>query len=104
MAGARTVFLISVSIALSVLLLRPICATAHPHVQPGEAPACCLSVEDRAGGEALDQGADGFAKPLVAVRSVTPYFLAAAALPGTPRAYAGAPPRSFYERSARILR
>lgn len=105
MTGTRTLFLAFAALALSVLLLRPLCNAAHPTMHVGEPPECCLSADAPSGAKMLDLTADGGAKPLVVPPSLAyvvtvPLFVAIAtrfAAPPPPR-------RSFYARSSRILR
>lgn len=104
MAGTRTLFLLSVAIALSALFYQPICNAAHPHVLAGEPPSCCLNADGPADAKVLDQSADGPAKPPLA-NSAFAYVITTAPLLVAATAFTSAsPPRSFYERSTRILR
>src|SRR3989338_3429876 len=109
--GARgrmaALFLLLAVAALSVILLRPVCESAFQHAQLGQqhSAACCESVED---GSQLDLAelappAPG-AKPVSAAFAypvVGAAFMARAAVAFTT---ALPPPRSYYSRSARILR
>jgi hypothetical protein len=106
MTGTRPLSLLFAALALAVLLYQPLCRDAHPQTHhAGEPATCCTNVGAASGAEALDQAIDAGGKPLAAPLVFA--YLAAAALflVAVPRfASSLPPPRSFYARSARILR
>lgn len=106
MSGIRTLFFALAALALSLVLLQPLCSAAHPAVHSaGDAKTCCASVTGSGAAKLLDQTIDATPKPL-AVLPVLPYLLGAAfILAGMVRSASPVPPpRAFYARSARILR
>lgn len=104
MSGTRTLFLAFAALALSALLLRPVCNAAHPHMHLTEPASCCQNVAGGADAKPLDLAGDGAAKPLVFASSLASLYIVApyAPLRAVP-AGASPPPRSFYARSSRIL-
>lgn len=98
-------FLLLAVTALSVILLRPVCEAAFGHPLPGQhGAACCESVVDGSQLSLADMASPGpSAKPIAAWFAYpTPIaFLAPVAVMFTA---APAPTRSYYSRSARILR
>ena len=98
-------FLLLVAAALSVIVLRPVCEAAFGHSLLGQhTAACCESVEDGSQLSLVDSAPPGpGAKPLAApfAYPVGAGFMARAAVVF---ATALSPARSYYSRSARILR
>lgn len=98
-------FLLLTVAALSVILLRPVCEATFKHPVSGQhSAACCESVVDGSQLGIGDMAPPGpAAKPPVAffAYSIGAAFMASVALvlPS-----ASPPPRSYYSRSARILR
>jgi hypothetical protein len=106
MTGNRPLFLLFAALALAVLLYQPLCRAAHPQTHHAdEAATCCTNVGAASGAEALDQAIDAAGKPIAAA-PVFAYLAAAAVfLAVAARIWSALPPpRSFYARSARILR
>ncbi|TAK88032.1 MAG: hypothetical protein EPO20_00940 [Betaproteobacteria bacterium] len=98
-------FLLLAVTALSVVLLRPICEATFKHPAPGQhSAACCESVADGSQLNLADMAPPGpSAKPIAAsfAYPIPIAFLAPVAVMFTT---ALAPTRSYYSRSARILR
>jgi hypothetical protein len=105
-SAVRVVFLLLGAVALSVLLQRPLCSAAHPQMHVGEAPSCCHVLGASTSAKPLDLLADANARPLVAPAAFAYLLTAVTFLAGARRLVrrAPAPPRSYYVRSARILR
>ena len=99
-------FLLLVAAALSVILLRPVCEAAFGHPLPAgkHSAACCESVVDGSQLSIADMAPPAPAAKLPAPTFAYPLgtvFLASAAVVF---ATASPPIRSYYSRSARILR
>ena len=98
-------FLLLVTAALSVILLRPVCEATFKHPAHGQpSAACCQSVADGSQLNLADMAPPGpEAKPIAApfAYPVPIGFMAPVAVMF---ATALAPTRSYYSRSARILR
>ena len=98
-------FLLLAIAAVSVMLLRPVCEATFKHPAPGQhSAACCESVVDGSQLSIADMAPPGPAAKLPAPTFAYPIgavFLASAAAVFAP---ALPPIRSYYSRSARILR
>lgn len=98
-------FLLLAVTALSVILLRPVCEAAFGHPLPGQhSAACCEGLVDGSQLSLVDMAPPGpTAKPIAAsfAYPVPIPFMAPITVLFTT---ALAPTRSYYSRSARILR
>ncbi len=98
-------FLLLAVAALFVILLRPVCEATFGHASPGQhSAACCESVADGSDLEIADLAPPGpSAKPVSAFFA---YTIGAAFMARAAVLFETAPPpfRSYYSRSARILR
>lgn len=100
-----TLFLLLAVAALSVMLWRPVCEAAFGHASPAQhSAACCESVSDGSDLEIAD-----LAPPTPGGNPVLAsfaYFNGAAFMARAAVAFTTAlpPTRSYYSRSARILR
>lgn len=100
-----TLFLVLVAAALAVLLLRPVCEATFKHPAPGQhSAACCESVADGSQLNLADMAPPGPAAKPVAVSFANPIPIAFMAPVAVMFTAALAPTRSYYSRSARILR
>lgn len=99
-------FLLLVAAALSVILLRPVCETSFTHTTPGQhSTACCESVADGSQPNLVNLASPGpGAKPLAASFAYQVKASFIAPLAGIFATAAPAPARSYYARTARILR
>lgn len=99
-------FFVMATIAVSFLLWQPLCDAAHLHASAAiDAEACCSSVESTGDEPSALATSHAGAKPLAA--GLAPSYLGgAASLLGAVLLFTSAPlpQRSFYARSARILR
>ncbi len=105
---ASALFLLLAALSVSLLLARPLCDAGlwHAHAAPSDDPACCSSLEQRTHSKSPNVAATtAGGQPLPALPAF--FYLLAAALFAGPalRLISAQPPaRSFYARSARILR
>jgi hypothetical protein len=106
MTATRPLSVLFAALALAVLLYQPLCRAVHPQTHhASESTTCCVNVGAASGAEALDQAIDAAGKPIAAA-PVFAYLAAAAVFLAVAARISSAlpPPRSFYARSARILR
>lgn len=104
--ATRAVFLLLGAIALTLFVARPLCGSAHPQMHATPSASCCDLLAGTAAAKPLDLLSDTSSRPLVAPAPFA-YLMATLALLGLAirvRPGAAPPPRSFYARSARILR
>jgi hypothetical protein len=98
-------FLLLVAAALSVIVLRPVCEATFGHSQHGQdSAACCESVVDGSQLELADLAPPAHGAKAIAASFASPVpvvFMAPAAIAFI---VALTPKRSYYSRSARILR
>jgi hypothetical protein len=108
MSRARLLLTLAAVLALSVLVLRPLCVAGHPQMHEDGSAACCTTI----GGAASATGADTFiaasAQPPFTPSAALSflYLLATSLFLGAAVRVASSPPRllPFYARSSRILR
>lgn len=107
MAQRRQLFTVLAAAALFLLLLRPACELLPAHAAiAGEPASCCANLTHGDGLQAPDLAAAGPSGKALLGPFATSYvigaalFAAAVSLLGR----GSPPPRSFYARSARILR
>lgn len=104
MTASRTLVLAFAALALSVLLLRPVCNAAHPHMHLSEPESCCQNVGDSADVKPLDLASEGTAKPAAfAPAAAYLYRVAARSTAQSPMRAAAPPPLPYHVRSSRIL-
>jgi hypothetical protein len=98
-------FLMLAAAALSVIVLRPVCEATFGHSQHGQhSAACCESVVDGSQLDLADLAPPGPGAKPVAASFAYPLPAAFIAPAAVLFATALTPTRSYYSRSARILR
>lgn len=99
-------FLLLAAAALSVILLRPVCETAFGHAPLGQqhSAACCESVADGSELDLADLAPPTPGAKFLGASFAYPIGVAFIARAAVIFADAFPPNRSFYSRSARILR
>lgn len=102
----RLVFFLLGAAALAVLLQRPLCIAAHGKQHAGERASCCRVIGATSAAKALDLAIPLGIPPLVPPAGFAYLLAATLFLAGVTRLArrAPVPPRSYYARSARILR
>lgn len=107
MSRTRFLLVLAAALAVSVLLLRPLCVAGHPQMHEDPSATCCVSIV-AANATASGTFIAANAQPLFTAGAALPllYFLATSLFLGAAVRVASSPPRllSFYARSSRILR